>query len=119
MRKSKMASKRKFVLHTEEELSKKQRALVPKNTRRSNEKAVRAFQAYLDEVNEPKPILELTVEELDKHLSGFWPSLRKIPKEEGGENEENEPEKYKTSSLDGFRYGLKRYCITPNSHEHF
>ncbi len=101
-----MATAKRFAAHTDDEIKKKQCLLTPKNTRKCNDKAERAFQAYLTEVGEPKRILELEVDELDKHLKGFWFSLRKIPKEEDGENAGLH---YKASSLDNMRYSLKRF----------
>ncbi len=102
-----MATKRTFVHTSDEEINKKQKLMTPKNTIKSNTRAERIFQAYLADVGEAKQMLDLEVHELDRHLAGFWFSLRKVPKDK--EDGDSEPQYYKTSTLDNIKYALKRY----------
>lgn len=89
----------RFAYHSKEEVKEKRNDLLNKNTIANEEKAVRAFVAFLEETGvEDTDFFNYTDEELDSQLSSFWFSARK----------EKDGEMYKISSLENMRYSLNR-----------
>ena len=82
------------------------------------------LSSYLAEVGEPKKLLDLSPQELDKHLDKFWHCARKVSPEEdpweSDQEEQDDPDDdeatavntkslYKTTSLINIRHAIKRY----------
>ena len=91
-------NKKRFKLHTDDELKQKQLDLQNKNSLKNEKKAERAFMEYLHEVGETdNNFYCFTEEQLDYHLSKFWFAART---EKG--------DYYRVSSLENMRHSLNR-----------
>ena len=85
-----------FAHFTEEELKNKSDAVQKKNTIRNEEKALRAFKAYLNEISSKSDnFFTFTESELDQHLAKFWFSLQKQKKD----TDTDEETFYRVSSM--------------------
>ena len=81
-----------------EEIEVKQDELKNINSLKNDKKAVETFKCYLKSINvDNADFFTFTEEELDGHLATFWWNART-----------QKGEKYKASSLEILRHGLKR-----------
>jgi hypothetical protein len=100
-----VAEPKRFVQYTRAELDAKKAASTPKNTKRANDKAGRAFRAYLLELDDGKAQVDFEnfdAAKLDECLQGFWYGARDL-----------KGQKYKASTLDNLRHSLNRYLKSP------
>ena len=81
------------------------RCSTKKNTIRNEEKAVRAFKAYLSEISSKSDnFFTFTESELDQHLAKFWFSLQKQKKD----TDSDEETFYRVSSMYTMWHSLNR-----------
>ena len=70
----------RFEVYSTEEIQRKKQESIPTNTKRANDKAARAFRAYLTECQDGGAVdfENFSIAELDRRLEGFWFSARNI-----------------------------------------
>ena len=80
------------------EINEKEHELKNSNSLKNEKKAVDAFKAYLEQIDaESTDFFVFNEDELDGHLATFWWNART-----------KKGDKYKASSLETIRHGLKR-----------
>ena len=92
------AEKSRFGSMNIAEIRQKESELKNINSLKNEKKSVEAFKAYLVQIGqEDTDFFNFTEQELDMHLATFWWNART-----------KKGEKYKTSSLETIRHGIKR-----------
>ena len=107
---------KRFAIYSNDELKQKAEAVQKKNTLKNEEKAERAFKAFLTESGvENNDFYTYTKSELDSHLAKFWFGARKAPKKtkktsfmSKDTEADIDDNKYKVGSLYTMRHSLNR-----------
>ena len=117
-----MSKRKRFIILDDEQLAKKSKEQVNKNTEKSDKRADRAFRNFLVACGRAEndcDYWDFTPESLDDYLAKFWFGARKYvngqsDEEESQEVDENNPDAneksrmYSANSLKNYRYALNR-----------